>query len=647
MQTIMNLDRYSMSQTGHIDDSVPDEVLATLEIPSESENSFLYSALNPQEIPILHDPILSNHSISHVDYIPESPPCLPSVLQPGLPKYANHTLVPDQEEDALPANTNELKPPNAPTTEQKTVPKPSSAVEQYMKCRKVPNTEKANVSAFRCFCSYVLSTCKPTEEMKRQADFLEFSRKIDMSDNPTVRSSQISEETLVRNLIFPGENGSPLPSGHKNWTDLQMKTLQYYLMEFVVGYRSKTGDEVTPSTMKTYILGLQRYFDQVWGYKLTLTKGPVFNDEKQGLMTVINNRFSEQQSRNKHVVSHNVLTGEDVKKLFESAQLSRATPASFQCRLLFGIALMTAMRPTELRLLRLSQFSKLCMSGEEVWKICSRVGSIDGTSKTSHGGWNAVNSKPKEVIIWNITSLGGSVNIYADIEEYMAMRNEIIIEKDNDRFFAAINKSATSRKHFFKGQPLGEHSMRRIIQSACLINNITGSGGNAGIVTHSLRGTVATLLLEAGTPYSAITMRTGHKQVDSLKHYQNLRGIEGKKQQNILFPSSEGPNCVGLKRTNEEQPQNQLFKKVAVTASPIRPSFPTKLSVSPQSDSQPKRETQSKSTTDKPLNVNTEQDISVVPSLLSGISGPIGTINININSPPRRHNHYYSTLDNH
>lgn len=47
-------------------------------------------------------------------------------------------------------------------------------------------------------------------------------------------------------------------------------------------------------------------------------------------------------------------------------------------------------------------------------------------------------------------------------------------------------------------------------------NNNKSIGEGDDVVTHSLRRTVMTLLTEAGTRGSAIMMRTGHRQMESL-----------------------------------------------------------------------------------------------------------------------------------
>lgn len=106
------------------------------------------------------------------------------------------------------------------------------------------------------------------------------------------------------------------------------------------------------------------------------------------------------------------------------------------------------------------------------------------------------------------------------------------------------------------------HSIRRIIQSACKSLCIEGTGENNGIVTHSLRGTVASMLIQAGTPDSAITMRTGHRNTDSLKSYQNIRGKEGKTQQRIIFQSTNCEASQGERELSSRPSKTQRINTV-------------------------------------------------------------------------------------
>ena len=52
---------------------------------------------------------------------------------------------------------------------------------------------------------------------------------------------------------------------------------------------------------------------------------------------------------------------------------------------------------------------------------------------------------------------------------------------------------------------------------------------------HGLRATTVTLLPKAGHADSSVAMRTGHRDVRSLKSYQNLACSLGKRQQEDAF----------------------------------------------------------------------------------------------------------------
>lgn len=111
----------------------------------------------------------------------------------------------------------------------------------------------------------------------------------------------------TKKCIFPGLVWD-LPTRYNDWTEQQFRHIRFCLIKFFANYKNKrTGEDVTPSTMKKYMLGIQRGFCMNWGYDLNLTSGPIFNCPKEGIFFVVDNKASEQQRVGKHVFSHNVL----------------------------------------------------------------------------------------------------------------------------------------------------------------------------------------------------------------------------------------------------------------------------------------------------------------------------------------------------
>ena len=344
----------------------------------------------------------------------------------------------------------------------------------------------------------------------------------------------------------------------------QLKRIRHFLIEFVVNYRSsKTASEVKPISMKAYILGIQRAFATIWGYKLKILEGPLFNCPNEGLLAVIDNRFSLQQADGIFTESHNVLSHEDLEKLYKSPDLARDKPKSFLARLVFDVALVTALRPSALVHLCTTQFTKLKLRGEMVWRIRQAVGSRSGSSKTSAGGWKFAGEKPVETFVWDRPALGGILNVFEDIDDYMSVRVNMSV--GSDRFFLGYKASGVTMSNFFKNQHLVRNTFSKLVRDVCASNGISGTGSKKGMTTHGLRGTVTTLLVEAGHSDSAIAMRTGHRDPKSLKKYQNIQGWEGKRQQSDIL---DGPS-KGLKRSgmHAHAPQHQKIKRCGTKGS--------------------------------------------------------------------------------
>lgn len=329
----------------------------------------------------------------------------------------------------------------------------------------------------------------------------------------------------------------------------------------------KTGLDIRPSTMKSYILGIQRGFYHEWGYKLNLLTGPIFACRKDGLTAVVDNKARNLQEAGLHTESHNVLSKEEVLTLFKSKSLSPDSPKGFQNRLIFAIGILTAMRPTAMALLSRHQFCKMTLGGEIVWKITGTVGNVNGGSKTSSGGWSSIGRKPVEVCVWDQDYANGNINFFKILDEYIALRDSVA--GDLDRFFLAVQLTAVDKGKFFKRQPLGKNSFLSAVKSCCNEEGIQGSGTKSWMTTHGLRGTLATILFEAGHSDSSVSLRTGHRDPTSLKSYQHLRGGLGLRQQRDLLPDN---GCLqSANKTPRLQPSVSVDTVIDDAAQPQLP----------------------------------------------------------------------------
>lgn len=211
------------------------------------------------------------------------------------------------------------------------------------------------------FINYIISKMDMTKYEDQNSWSHEFLRVMDVEKHISKASLRDEEHRIVRCNIFENGNDRFLPSGYNDWTEQQFEIFVKYLKSFVVTYKSeRNGDSVNTGKMKGSIASLQRIFDVKWGYKLPLLneRHKPFGNVGGGLWKVMDKLFRKQQAEGMVRKSHNLLSIDDVIKLYSSPELSETTPRSFQCRLIFGVSIMTSMGPTELSVLQKTQFRK-------------------------------------------------------------------------------------------------------------------------------------------------------------------------------------------------------------------------------------------------------------------------------------------------
>lgn len=83
------------------------------------------------------------------------------------------------------------------------------------------------------------------------------------------------------------------------------------------------------------------------GLRTFLLQGPIFICKKGGLVTVLDNWFSERQARGMNARNHTFLSAQDTDVLYASDPLDAKTPRGLRARMLFKFCLVKAMRPGE------------------------------------------------------------------------------------------------------------------------------------------------------------------------------------------------------------------------------------------------------------------------------------------------------------
>lgn len=105
----------------------------------------------------------------------------------------------------------------------------------------------------------------------------------------------------------------------------------------------------------------------------------------------------------------------------------------FKNRVNFSVGMLTATRPTSMNLLCSHQLVKMELGSDVVWKITEKVGSVNGGSKKSYGGWKEIGRNPVEDFLYD-SHEAGKMNFFQDLDEYLQIRNNVAV--DLDRFFS-------------------------------------------------------------------------------------------------------------------------------------------------------------------------------------------------------------------
>lgn len=133
-----------------------------------------------------------------------------------------------------------------------------------------------------------------------------------------------------------------------------------------------------------------------------------------------------------------------------------------------------------------------------------------------------VGKTANEIAMWDFNILGGAINLYKVIDEYIQLHRRLMF--GTERFFLRTKPEAVSKDTFFIAAPLGKNSFNGKIRAACQIAGLSGDGFICNITVHTLRVTMIQWLLNANHTERVIAKRTGHKDLKSLKSYNTLRG---------------------------------------------------------------------------------------------------------------------------
>lgn len=91
------------------------------------------------------------------------------------------------------------------------------------------------------------------------------------------------------------------------WPDYFFERVNNALVIFVALIKQKDGSDVMQTTLKNYILGLQRGFKTRYEYDITIASGKVFSNSFNDFYSVIVNKIRSLQGNGKTFRGHSIL----------------------------------------------------------------------------------------------------------------------------------------------------------------------------------------------------------------------------------------------------------------------------------------------------------------------------------------------------
>lgn len=148
--------------------------------------------------------------------------------------------------------------------------------------------------------------------------------------------------------------------------------------------------------------------------------------------------------------------------------------------------------------------------------------------------------------------LNDLIKIYKIIDEHIIIRKSL--DFDSTRFFVAINHlmKRSDPAEFFANKNLGRNQFVRIVDRICSSLGIVRDGASKTVTTHGLRTNIIFLLVQLEYNDSAIELRSGHRNLKSLKRYHNLKDAVGIYQISRMLESTSSEICESKVKIGSE-----------------------------------------------------------------------------------------------
>ena len=151
----------------------------------------------------------------------------------------------------------------------------------------------------------------------------------------------------------------------------------------------------------------------------------------------------------------------------------------------------------------------------------------------------------KIVPIYSTPEAGERCHVHI-LNMYLSKLPEYAISKDVF-YLRPLSRVSTSPSPWFQSVPIGKKQLTKMVLNMCSAAGIQGPKSN-----HSLCATGATDLFQGNVPEKLIQERTGHKNVQALRVYQQTTNYQHQAVSKVLATRSSFHN-IGIKQPDANQ----------------------------------------------------------------------------------------------
>lgn len=357
----------------------------------------------------------------------------------------------------------------------------------------------------------------------------------------TVKATKAHVKLLKEFLCSKGER--------KEIHIIDAKTLNLYLCEFFVKLKKKDGKEYEPSSVENIKASIERHLKEKY-YPHVITSDIQFQRTRDIIKA--KKMSLKKQGLGRKANASARLEPTDESRLFSSHQLGSTTPRSLQFSIFYNFSKGFGLRGRD-------EHRHLCFGDIVVKSTSTGVEYLEmreRASKTMDGS-KKDDFRPTTPKIFSTD--GGDSDPVVLFKLFCKKRPIESMEADHAFYLTPIPEKRihpTAECWYYK-TPMGVNSLGDLLKNACKSAGINGKKTN-----HSLRKTTVAELSTAGVAATKIIQVTGHKNVQSLQHYdtelgleehQNISSLVCTKKQTTTTTTTEQSQTLTLSQENVEE----------------------------------------------------------------------------------------------